>query len=369
MFKVSLRPPQSLKSWYEEYLSNRMDMDPPYQRKAAIWSTWKRAHLIDSILNDFDIPKFYVALSIGSLKTPTNRSQKEFAVIDGKQRFQAIFDFFNNEIKLNKSFVLEEEPSLPLAGLTYAELKNQYPFYAYKIENYLPAVMDVVTDEPHKIDELFVRLNSGEAANSTEKRNAKQGPISSTVRDLVLHPFFQKNIAFATKRMQEFSLATKLYMLEFKGQFVDTKARNMDDFADSAKLWAESFPHLVGTVNDPYAVARDNVYAVLDLLSAEFNENDPLLSSAGNIPLYYWFARENPKATNELRDFVYEFTTELKENLKASREDPDSADAELSLYYTMARTTNDQASLEGRYKIFLKRFKTFRKPLPATRRR
>jgi hypothetical protein len=39
------------------------------------------------------------------------------------------------------------------------------------------------------------------------------------------------------------------------------------------------------------------------------------------------------------------------------------------LYYTMGRTTNDQASLEGRYKILLKRFKLFRDPHAIARRR
>lgn len=360
MFQVKLYEERTLTWWYEQYLLEKIDMDPPYQRNSDIWSKWKRAHLIDSILNNFDIPKFYVASFFQISTAAMNKKAKAFAIIDGKQRFQAIFDFFDDSIPLNASFILEEDPEIVLAGKTYSYLKSKYPHLARKIEIFLPAVMNVITDEPHKIDELFVRLNSGSAATGSERRNAMRGPVPPILRELVLHPFFQKKIKFDTKRMQEYNLAAKLLLIETRGHFVDTKAKNLDDFAEEAYSWSESLGQDANIVADPYTEARDRVTKVLDLLSSEFNDRDPLLASQGNIPVYYWFAKENPRLVNELHDFLEEFTEEIRGGISVQRDDPTAADPELVSYYTMSRTTNDQASLEGRYRILQRRMKSFR---------
>jgi hypothetical protein len=362
MFSVKPYEQKTLRWWYEQYLLDKLDMAPPYQRKAEIWSKWKRAHLIDSILNDFDVPKFYIASSVDTTSSLMNKKAKAFAIIDGKQRFAAVFDFFDDEIPLNASFLFDDQPTLKLAGLKYSELKAKYPWLAQKVEEFKPTVMNVLTDEPHKIDELFVRLNSGEAATGSERRNAMKGPVPPILRDLVLHPFFQRRIKFGTQRMQEYNLAAKLMMIEMRGAFIDTKAKDLDNFAATAAQWADSNPQEVHSDHDPYVRTRDRVVQVLDLLAGEFNDRDPLLASQGHIPVYYWFAREYPKRVNELRDFLEEFTNDVKEMLEVQREDPNSADHELGSYYTMGRSTNDQASLEGRYKILVKRFKSFRNP-------
>lgn len=369
MFKVKPFESRSLRWWYDQWLLDKIDMHPPYQRKADIWSKWKQAHLIDSIINGFDIPKFYVAGTLSSGSSAMNPHLKSFAIIDGKQRFQAIFAFMDGATKMNPNFVFEDDPSRALAGRTYVELRANFPDIADRLDNFVPAVMDVITDDPSKIDELFVRLNSGEAANGSERRNAKQGPVPAIIRDLVLHPFFQRKIKFSTGRMQEYNLAAKLLLIEIREKFVDTKSRNLDEFSDAGWKWAEANPALRNTDLDPYESARDRVYIVLNRLASEFIDKDPLLASQGNIPVYYWLAREFPKKVNELRDFIAEYTERVKEALAQQRQDPKLADPELISYYTMSRTTNDQASLEGRFKLLAKNLKSFRDPHLIARRR
>jgi uncharacterized protein with ParB-like and HNH nuclease domain len=61
-------------------------MDPPYQRRGRLWSLTDKAYLIDSILNGYDIPKFYVADFTWG-KSALNRRKLPYAIIDGKQRF------------------------------------------------------------------------------------------------------------------------------------------------------------------------------------------------------------------------------------------------------------------------------------------
>jgi hypothetical protein len=143
---------------------------------------------------------------------------------------------------------------------------------------------------------------------------------------------------------------------------------NLDDFAKQAMQWMqEQEKHGNDPLLGPYSEARDRVHAVLELLTNEFNDRDPLLSKQGEIPIYYWLAREHPNWVDELHDFVNDFSQAVLQNLRTEREAPGTGDAELTSYYTMSRTTNDQSSLDGRFRIFRRRFGEYRKP--AGRRR
>lgn len=363
MLKVVIHEQQTLRWWFEQHLLRRIDMAPSYQRRAEVWSKWKRAHLIDSILNDFDVPKFYVANFHVGPASDLNPRKTGYAIIDGKQRLGAIFAFFSDEIALNQSFVLDDSPQAKLGQLKYSDLRSRFPQLAHKIDSFIPTVMSVFTDNERKIEELFVRLNTGEAANGAERRNAAGGPVPVIVRELSQHLFFVKKIRFNIKRMQEHNLLWKLLLFEFKNGFVDTKSRNLNDFAETAKSWSKSRPDDQQDNMGDYDLARDRVFEVLELLAIEFNDSDVLLAKQGEIPIYYWAIRHHPTWVHELRDFVLEFTEAISENLRAQKSDPNVGTAELSSYYTMSRTTNDQASLEGRYKIFEKRFAAFRRPM------
>jgi uncharacterized protein with ParB-like and HNH nuclease domain len=123
VFKVRQFEARTLSWWYQE--RDRIDMTPVYQRRGGLWSPKNKAFLIDSILNDFDIPKMYIAdftFGINGL----NHQNKAYAVIDGKQRFETIFDFFEDRIVLGESFVYSDGPSLDLSGLGYKDLEHNH---------------------------------------------------------------------------------------------------------------------------------------------------------------------------------------------------------------------------------------------------
>jgi hypothetical protein len=347
MFSVKQHTPRSLAWWHQQHLTDKLDMDPPYQRRADIWTRWKRAHLIDSIINDYDIPKFYVGDFVRS-RSAINEKNRPYAVIDGKQRFAAIFSFLDNELPLNPSSKLEADGSIKIGGLLFNDLKLHYPALATKVSQFEPVVMSVITDDREKIPQLFVRLNSGESVNRAEKRNAMPGIVPRMIADLTVHPFFQERIRFNIKRMQDANLVAKLLLIEYSGGFVDTKAKNLDDFVE---LGIEPSRE----IKDHLLRVEEKLQDVLEKLAAVFEDRDPLLSAQGGIPIYYWAIRNHPGTRRKFREFVSLFTQEVKENLPLLRKNPSKADPELSSYYTMARTTNDQASLEGRYKIFTKR--------------
>lgn len=368
MLKITLHESKDFASWYRDFLSGKIDMDPPYQRRAEIWSRWKRAHLIDSLLNDFDVPKFYIGNFYEMPVAQLNPAHKPYSIIDGKQRFGAIFDFFSDNVRLNKSCICDEFPEAAIGGLSYSELKESYSTIAEKIESFVPTVMNVLTDNERKIEQLFLRLNMGEAATGAEQRNAMHGPVPLLVRELAAHPFFTSKIRFSTGRMQEHNLITKLLLLEFTGHFTDTKKTDLDNFAKNAAKWDMDNQEKANRGINPYTNARDSVFDTLELLTNEFSDRDKLLSSAGNIPVYYWFAKNHPRWIAEIRDFILYITEEVKEAVQMQRVNPSAANAQILSYYTMGRTTNDQSSLDGRYRIFERLFREWQKPRPLRRR-
>lgn len=350
---VQQHEPRSIEWWFEQVRADRLDLNPTFQRRSEIWSKYKRAHLIDSILNGFDIPKFYVAdFTLG--QSALNESRRPYAVVDGKQRFEAIFSFLRNEYPLNQSSVYDADASLIVKGLRFEELKREYPNLVSKILDFKPVVMSLATDDESKIYEMFVRLNSGEAANSAERRNAQPGPIPILVRELVNHVFFQKSISFSKKRMADHQLAAKLLMMEFKKGAVDTKANNMDRFVRQASDETTPIDYDDPTAEQEaalnrYIKAKDDVITVLERLAECFKHKDPLLSASNRIPVYYLVLRNHAELVDNFRDFIGEFEAKVIEAMRAARDKTGLADERLLNYYTLSRTGNDQHSVRGRY--------------------
>lgn len=78
----------TIKKLIEDYVY-RIDLDADYQRE-KIWSRKNQEELLDSIIQDIDIPKLYLA----EVQSDDNF---EFECIDGKQRMTTLLDFYKPE--------------------------------------------------------------------------------------------------------------------------------------------------------------------------------------------------------------------------------------------------------------------------------
>ena len=117
MFKIIVFGNKTLSWWYSK--RKKIDMNPPYQRRGRLWSDTDKAYLIDSIINGYDIPKLYIAdFTWGN--SELNLKKLPYAIIDGKQRFEAIFDFFN--LFLKHSFT--SKCTLPSSKKEYPKLSS-----------------------------------------------------------------------------------------------------------------------------------------------------------------------------------------------------------------------------------------------------
>jgi hypothetical protein len=350
MFKVRPFEAKTLSWWNDE--RENIDLNPPYQRRSGIWSTKDRTYLIDSILNDYDIPKIYIA-DFTYVDTPLNKKKKSYAVIDGKQRFEAIFAFFDGKIVLDQDFKLSEDSTLKLGGLGYKDLKSQYPKVASKFDNFNLSVVSVITDEEDKINELFVRLNRSKPLTGAEIRGAMSGQIPGLIERLAHHVFFESKIKFSVKRKQDHNVAAKLLLIEFRGKFVDTKRVHLNRFVEEG----------VRSETTDFERAAERTNLILDYMKDAFLDRDYLLRNSGPVTTYYWLFRNYGKNySSKIREFLVNFESDRIKNRKVERYEtsqPQEPDKELFDYDISIRSANDQGSMTRCYNILEKRFKQF----------
>ncbi|MEZ2409629.1 DUF262 domain-containing protein [Bosea sp. RCC_152_1] len=355
MAKLRITPHQTrtLIWWYGRRAS--IDFSPPYQRKGRLWSQIDKGFLIDSIINGFDIPKLYLAdFQYGN--SSLNEKKLPYAIIDGKQRLEAVFDFFDNKLVLNSDFVLRSDPSLKVGGLSLRDLRRNHRTIADEFENFSFDIMSVVADDERDVNELFVRLNRSKPLTGAEVRNAIAGPVTDVIRSLTEHSVFQEAIRFSTKRAGDQNAAAKVLLFEYEGRPVTTKKSILDDFARGIQIDKKAID------KNKLELAARRVVDTFDSMDEVFLPSDELLASAGIFPVYFWFVRSvTPKYRDDIRPFLLSFEMERRASREAQKEmGADShVDQQYARYDTLNRSTNDGISQRGRYEILKSAFLDF----------
>ncbi len=343
--RIAPHSPKTLIWWYNH--REEIDFTPPYQRRGRLWSADDKSYLVDSIINGFDIPKLYLAdFQFG--QSPLNISRLPYAIIDGKQRLEAVFDFFKNKIVLRSDFKFRKNTDLNLSGLSLKDLRRSYPQVAEEFENGSLDIMSVFAEDEADIHEIFVRLNKSKPLTGAEVRNAVVGPVSDLIRTLGSHEFFLDVIRFGVTRGADLNAAAKLLIFEYLGKAVATKKQNLDEFAQLEDIDKERL-ELSGR-------------RIIDTLSAMveiFIPRDPLLGSAGVVPIYYWFIRNVSSSERwAIREFLVDFEEQRKGNRELQKDlGDDSLNPDLARFDTLNRSTNDQQSHVGRIAILEDYFK------------
>lgn len=296
IFKINELGEQTIKHLYS--IKEQIDFFPSYQRFGNIWSLQKKQLLIDTIINKFDIPKFYLNYFIES-SNELNVNNSLYAIIDGKQRLQAIFDFLDNKYPLSPNIVFLDNPRIQLGLLKYQDILLHYPHIAPIIENYILDVIFITTDEEDRLEELFLRLNGGVALTNAEKRNAIPSYLNIRIRQIIgEHTFFIDKLKFNNPRYQYNDLLSKLLFIELNRRLVNLGNKEIEDFLRLHNQDDNSNNELI-----------DNSIRNLDLLSEVFYDKDILLKSKGLIPVYYQFVKDkiNISNPNQIRAFFESF--------------------------------------------------------------
>lgn len=314
------------------------DLDPDYQRPGGLWSKQKRQLLIDSLLNNYDIPKIYVH----RLSKPDKKGH-QYAVVDGKQRLAAIWSFLNNEFELSADFELLRNPSINLAGKTYSEITNEHPIISAKLGATSLPIMVVDTSDLELIEDLFSRLNEAVPLSAAEKRNSAGGPIPKAIRRLcTTHALFTSDLPFPNSRYRHFDLACKFLFLAHHGQAASTKKKDLDDFVEEAKDPEHkiNISKLIKTTED-----------ALSLMEQCFTTADKLLKNAGVVVVYFLLflsASKHGLESKITRAKLAAFEKRRGDNRAVAEKDITKANYKLLRYEELLSTLNDAYAINYR---------------------
>lgn len=328
---------------------NEIDFNPPYQRQSEAWNMAKQQLLIDSIINGFDVPTIY----LHRYAPPLRRGGKTFtwALVDGKQRLEAIFGFMDNEFALADDFKLLRDGSGELAGKTKKDLEEADAILASDLQVSDLDVKEIRTADPELIEEMFSRLNEAVPLNAAEKRNAFGGPLPKAVRDLVKEAFFTAKLPFSNRRYRHYDLAAKfLYLAD--GLLRDT---SVTPARDVKKLRLDRYFKEVKESDDQERATAATVKATraIDSMAAIFIDSDPLLTGVGMVTVYYLLAL---KCTVSGRGFpqraqLIKFDEDRQVNLAQDEVDLSKSDVVFLQFSQYNQSPNDGAALDYRLAV------------------
>lgn len=344
---IQVAPIQQAGILYLYSIRDEIDMNPSYQRMGDIWPLSKRQLLIDSILNGYDLPKIYVH----EFSKPVEMDGKtyRYAVVDGKQRLNAIFQFIDNGFTLSDDFSYMRDTDIKIGGLSYSELAKKQPKIKMLLDAYSLPVYGIRADDLDLIEDMFSRLNEAAPLNAAEKRNAFGGPLPKLIREISTHPFFEHKVKFDNKRFRHYDLIAKLFLLCHKGSVTDTKKVHLDRFVKSFK---DADEHVAEGL-------KYRVWEVLDSLTRVFVDSDPLLKSMGIVPVYFWVQYASMQAGFEQvidRTALLRFEEDRRSNRELAQDD--EADEKVQYHYLefdrLNQTPNDAYAIRFRIEVLTK---------------
>ena len=336
-------------------------LDPHYQRQGDVWPTGKQQLLIDSILNGFLVPPMYWhAIDVASeYFNGTNR----YAVVDGRQRLEALFSFLSGDLGLSPDNTLLGDPDRNLAGMKVSDLRESVPWlYAEFMRTGLEVVI-IETDDVDLIEELFSRLNEGVPLKAAEKRNRGQ-LLAPRVKQLALaHSFFESRLPFGNRRYRHYDLLAKFMRLEDRslenGRVPNLKKLDLDRLFDRLR-------GLEAEYGEAEAIRQidtllSTVEARLDRLTELFHPQDPYLGSVGMVTIYYAFDRflEERGLDPLTRDEIESF--EAKRLAIKHKDESDYTDEErqMSEFATYSQGPTSATHLSARLRILARVLRDF----------
>ena len=292
----------SIKKFIDDYVY-RIDLDADYQRE-KIWSRGDQEKLIDSIIQNIDVPKIYLARIKG-------KENFDYECIDGKQRMATLLGFFKPEQSADSPLTVR------VAGerYTYKRLRADLPSLAHKIEEYELAFVIYPQDlDDDYLREIFRRLQLGVPLNSGELLNSHMG----TMRDFVYKEMgkeapFLRNTRLSIKRFsRQFTLAQiciNSFSRKETGDFMRARYTDLEDFFKSKYDLDEKDENL------------NRIRAVLKAMEKYFGDRARSISSRAVAVSAYLFCEELyvEKRQSLIEDFARfygKLLDEIKVNLK-----------------------------------------------------
>jgi hypothetical protein len=188
-----------------EYLlhRNQYKIDRNYQRPSGAWSNADNQCLIDTILKSEPVPLFFL----------NYKSEEDvFYVVDGQQRLNAISNFYENKLKLNKKFSGKDLHGLTFNGSDKLSTDYQEQFLDYDIKFH---IMEDYDDERVRL--IFSRLQRGKPLQLGERLNAAPGELVILMREIATKGFLKKSVGVSKTRYGVYPDSARMIFYEVYG--------------------------------------------------------------------------------------------------------------------------------------------------------
>lgn len=203
-------------------------VDASYQRR-SVWGEKDRIRLIETILLNLVVPSIY----FWNAETDPDTGRAITHIVDGQQRIDSIKQFVNGELKLKKSFLLDDNIRDLFGNKKFNDLpaEEKKNFWEYKL-SVIEIERNVDSDD---IKDMFKRLNLTDYnLNSQEKRNAISGEFASLAKELSEHSFWtRKDMEIfrgnSIKRMQDVEFCASLILLCKRGIIDQTTDKALNE--------------------------------------------------------------------------------------------------------------------------------------------
>lgn len=325
--EVNHKPKMLLKLYR---MRGSIDLSPDYQR-GKVWSEEKRRLLLDSIFRKMDVPPVYFRVLDNGY----------YECVDGQQRLNAIFDFFDNKIRLSKK-ATQEHP-----GKLFEELPQNIKDI---FEDHEIIVVELNKCSDIEIREMFDRLQRGMQLTAGERLNSKFGRMHDYVAGLSHHNFF-KNANIRDYRSAFQQICAQITYLELYG-ISDVKFRNLEQMYERHGDF------------DRESDKGKWINRVFNFLLRAFPTKTPELHTRAGIISLYLLTSELMKeySIKEKESLIHDFMVGFEMQLiKAEMED---SDTELLKYLTAISHSSDGAnSIRTRHEIIRNYFFRFAKDL------
>jgi hypothetical protein len=306
-------------------------------------------------VNGFDVPKLY----FHEFVPPKTKGTKKYryAIIDGKQRLQTIWDFIDGKLPLAEDFKYLRDDTVKAGGLDYPTLATKYPQIKARLDATPLDIVTIRTDDIELIEDMFSRLNEAVPLNAPEKRGALGGPMPAAIRKVAEQSFLKKQIPFPDARYRHRDLAAKFLYVEFSDDIVNTKKSNLDEFVRTFRKWRQENDKRASPSSISALVGQ--VETVLASMTSVFGMGDSLLRQVGLITVYYHLYRQvaRQKVSKVEREMLARFERDREKNRELVEETGEAGkgvDTALLEFDKHSQTPNDAYAIRIRLRILLR---------------
>ena len=330
------QPHHIVVSMLPDYLEERIRI-PKIQRDAKVWTLEHKQNLIDSLYNDFDIPKVYLR------EEYTDQRYVIWWVVDGQQRISTIAEFLRDE------FPLGDASTMPgyLHGLKCSDLSPDDQRMI--LSRSLDAIIVQCDDDEE--EDMFLRLNMSTPLSAAEKRNVIRGNFRDTVAELAGHEFFKNKACFSGRRLAYHTICAQMVALFLAGGPTDTRGKWLNKLYEDYRDKFTNQKEVEGTIK-----------RILGQMDRIFPAKESFLRKANFVSIFLFLfeltLRLDLSTGNDerLRGFFDGFERRLESNTQIP-EDDSRYEIDLERYQMACINGADsEASIRTRHEVLLKNY-------------